>query len=154
MSSTAPVRPALKYNSLAEIETRIVEFEACQIPREEWTHHAHLTMALWYLHRYPADAVEHIRAGIQRYNQASSDGTQSSIGYHETITLFWTAVLRQHLSDVARQGLVFVVNQLASGSAHKDLILTFYSRARLFSDAARAQWVPPDLKPLPAVEER
>jgi hypothetical protein len=153
MSSPTLTRPTVRYNSVAEIETRIADFEGCRIPKEEWTHQAHLTMALWYLHRYPANvAADCIRTGIQRYNQATSDPKQPSIGYHETITLFWIAVLRQYLSEAGEYGLLNLVNQLAGGWAHRDLIFEYYSRELLFSDAARAQWTPPDLKPLSSAE--
>jgi hypothetical protein len=33
--------------------------------------------------------------------------------------------------------------------ADKDLPLQYYSRERLFSEAARASWLEPDLRPLP-----
>jgi len=151
MSSVTLTRPTIRYNSVAEIETRMEDFEACRIPREEWTHSAHLTMALWYLHRYPADvAVERIRTGIQRYNQATHDPKQPSTGYHETITLFWTAILRQHMNETGEQDLLRLANRLAVDRAHKDLVFEYYSRELLFSDTARVEWVPPDLKPLPS----
>jgi len=151
LSSATLTRLTVRYNSVAEIETRIADFEGCRIPKEEWTHHAHLTMAAWYLHRYPADeAVERIRTGIQRYNRATNDPNRPSTAYHETITLFWIAMLRQHLSEAGEKGLVRLVNRLAGGWAHKELVFEYYSRELLFSNTARAEWVPPDLKPLPS----
>jgi hypothetical protein len=40
------VRP---YQTTAEIEALVREFETCTLPRPQWTHNAHLTVALWYL---------------------------------------------------------------------------------------------------------
>src|SRR5262245_26470980 len=38
-----------------EIEALARSFEAATLPRPEWTHVAHLTVALWHLRRYPRD---------------------------------------------------------------------------------------------------
>ncbi|MCI0422387.1 MAG: hypothetical protein L0312_24720 [Acidobacteria bacterium] len=123
------------------------------MPIEEWTHHAQLTMALCYLHRYSeADAVERIRTGIQRYNRAKNDPARPSTGYHETITLFWIEILRRHLSASGESDIASLADGPADSWAHKDLLFEYYSREVLFSDQACASWVPPDLKPLPPAE--
>jgi hypothetical protein len=38
-----------------------------------------------------------------------------------------------------------LAGELLAQCGHKDYLLGFYSRERLFSDEARACWVPPDL---------
>jgi hypothetical protein len=38
-----------------------------------------------------------------------------------------------------------LAGELLAQCGHKDYLLGFYSRERLFSDEARAYWVPPDL---------
>ena len=48
----------------AEIESLVRAFEAGNLPKPEWTHRAHLTVALWYLRRHPrAEATRRIRGG-------------------------------------------------------------------------------------------
>jgi hypothetical protein len=151
MSSATLTHRTVRYTCSAEIETLVRDFEACRIPPQDWTHHAHLTMALWYLSCRPsAQALALIRGGIQRYNRAKRDPNRPSTGYHETITLFWIAVLRQYLSRAGHRDLVSLANGLLDGWAHKDLPLDYYSKEVLFSEKARDKWVPPDLKPLHA----
>jgi hypothetical protein len=126
----------------AEIEYFIARFEDCSLPKSEWTHGAHLVMALWYLVRHGRDeATRNIKSGIQRYNQSLGNVT----GYHETITLAWIAVIEQFL---ARQSRSAPISRLAAcllaQCGEKDYLLRFYSRDLLFSSDARSRWVPPD----------
>lgn len=53
--------------TLPELESLVRRFEDCTLPREEWTHRAHLAIAVWYLSHLPREvATERIRMGIQR----------------------------------------------------------------------------------------
>jgi len=82
------------FDSLREIETLVAAFDAHTLPRKAWTHQAHLTVALWYLARYPRDeATRLIRSGIQRYNDACGVTATETAGYHETITLSYVAFI-------------------------------------------------------------
>ncbi|HVF48581.1 MAG TPA: hypothetical protein VNA19_00760, partial [Pyrinomonadaceae bacterium] len=116
-----------------------------------WTHAAHLSVALWYLLRHPPEeAIEIIRAGIKRYNDAHGVETTPTGGYHETITLFWIHIVRRYLAEAAHADstLVTLANNLLLRYCRSDLPLEYYSRARLFSAEARARWVEPDLQAL------
>ncbi len=151
MSSVILAHRTVRYTCEGEIEKLVREFEACRIPLDEWTHHAHLTMALWYLSRYPeVEATERIRGGIQRYNRTQSKPDRPSTGYHETITLFWIRMLGEYLSRAGHKDLVSLTNGLLDSWAHKDLLCEYYSNEALFSEKARVEWVPPDLKSLPS----
>ena len=47
----------------------LLAFEACTIPRSEWTHEAHVRMAWLYLSRRPfTEALDRIRRGIRKLN--------------------------------------------------------------------------------------
>lgn len=125
-------------------------FEDCTLPREEWTHAAHLTVALWHLLQFDwPEAVTRVRARIKRYNAAHGILTTPTGGYHETLTLFWMHTVRAFLEAERNEAraLVHLANELAA-SYDKSLPLTHYTRERLFSPEARAGWVEPDLKPL------
>ncbi|WP_218079785.1 hypothetical protein [Anthocerotibacter panamensis] len=77
-------------SSNSEIEALLTAFETCTLPRDCWTHSAHLVVALVYLHRHPySEAMELIRNGIQHYNRC-----QGSQGYHETMTRFWIILVQ------------------------------------------------------------
>src|SRR4051812_31440641 len=136
------------FRTTGEILALVRRFEDCTLPREEWTHAAHLTVALWHLLEYDwPEAVAHVRAGIQRYNAAHGIRATPTGGYHETLTLFWLRHVRSFLEDGRNEAraLVALANDLAD-TADKSLPLAFYTRELLFSTEARASWVEPDLK--------
>ncbi len=138
------------FRTTGEILALVRRFEDCTLPREEWTHAAHLTVGLWHLLEYDwPEAVARVRAGIQRYNAAHGIRTTPTGGYHETLTLFWLRRVRAFLETGRNEArsLVALANDLAD-SADKSLPLKFYTRERLFSAEARAFWVEPDLKGL------
>ena len=140
-----------RFHTSSEVETLIRGFESCALPREEWTHQAHLTVALWYLLRHPwPEAIRLVRAGIQRYNHAHGIITTKERGYHETITLFWMWIVRRYLATIspADCSLVALVGELLARHTDKNLPLEYYSRDLLMSWKARAEWVEPDLKSL------
>jgi hypothetical protein len=127
----------------SDIESFMKDFEDGSLPKSEWTHAKHLVMALWYLRRHNRDdATRLVRDGIQRHNESQGNRT----GYHETITLAWVAVIERFLGtrdlDVPMSVLA---RELLGQCGDKDYLLRFYSRERLFSDEARACWVPPDV---------
>lgn len=129
----------------AEIAELVQAFESCTLPRAEWKHAAHLTVALCYLRRLPRDqATDRLRQGIQRYNASQGNG----VGYHETITLAWVAVVARFLTDHDfGQSQAALTHGLLERCGDKLYLQRFYSRAVLMSEAARRAWVPPDLQP-------
>ena len=140
----------LPYGTSADVLRLVREFEACTLPRAEWTHHAHLTVGLWYLLRHDeAEAARRVRDGIKRYNKAWGVETTPTGGYHETITLFYVRVIREFLARAGRDcTLAALANLLVSECGDRSLPLAYYTRERLMSPEARARWVEPDLRPL------
>jgi hypothetical protein len=141
---------AVKFRTAEEIFSLLRRFDDCTLPRAEWTHGAHLTVALWYLLEFDwPEATERVRRGIRRYNAAHGIPTTPTGGYHETLTLFWLRAVRSFLEDGRNEGrsLVSLANELVA-TADGQLPLRHYTRARLFSAEARASWVEPDLKPV------
>lgn len=139
------------YRTAEEVRAVVRGFESCRLPHAEWTHAAHLTVALWYLlHHDWDDAVELMRAGIKRYNEAVGVPLTRARGYHETITLFWLRHVRSFLAGSYNEGrsLPDLANELVE-SSNRNLPLEHYSRELLFSWEARLDWIEPDLKPLP-----
>lgn len=138
------------YSKPEEIESLVEAFESCTLPREEWTHRAHLTIALWYLlHHDSEEATILIRKGIKRFNEAKGIVTTKTSGYHETITLFYIHIVSKHLREsYADNQIVKLMNNLMQRCGEKSLPLEYYSKERLMSWEARANWVEPDLKSL------
>jgi hypothetical protein len=139
------------FHSTEEIARLIEAFESCALSRAEWTHAAHLTVALWYHLTAPADEVtDRVRDGIKRFNAAHGIVTTPTGGYHETMTLFWIAIVAKYLRELPGRDHSFVAlaNGLIERYGDKSLPFTYYTRERLFSPEARARWITPDLKTL------
>lgn len=137
------------YRSSAEIFALVDAFEDCTLPREAWTHAAHLTVALWYLLHHPLeDATCLIRSGIKRFNASHGIVTTPTGGYHETLTIFWIRTVHNYLKCYKKEECSFVAlaNGLIETCADSRLPFVFYSRENLFSAEARANFVEPDLK--------
>ncbi|MFY9607281.1 MAG: hypothetical protein WAU45_01540 [Blastocatellia bacterium] len=143
----AGVRP---YHTSEEIERLVRAFEACTLPRPEWTHDAHLTVALWYLmNRSAQEATMSIRSGIKRYNKANGVRMTPTGGYHETMTLFWTCAVSFYLWQASEgRSILALANGMLRLFGNRNLPFEYYTRERLMSWRARTSWVEPDLKPL------
>ncbi|MDJ1494671.1 hypothetical protein QNI19_17120 [Cytophagaceae bacterium DM2B3-1] len=134
----------------ADIRELIYGFESGTLPKEKWTHEAHLLMALWYLWSYSSDeAIPRICEGIQKYNIASGGQNTDTSGYHETLTLFWISVVAKFLEKhILETSIEALANQLVEEKYPTSLPLNYYSREQVFSVQARKEWVEPDIKPL------
>lgn len=142
-----PLSENQPFSSLEQVETLVQSFRDHTLPAVEWTHAAHLTVALWHLsHHSLEESAILLRAGIITYNAATGTPNSPAKGYHETLTLFWLHTsadfLRQHahLNPLERYNLF--PNHPSGQAAFP---LRFYSRQTLFSTRARAFWVEPDL---------
>ena len=125
---------------------------ACALPREAWTHEAHLGTCLWLLSERPdIDIDARIADIICRFNESVGGVNDDMQGYHDSITRAYVAGVRLFLAGTAATGLTARVNALLlSPMGARDWPLRFYSRDLLFSVPARRGFVPPDLAPLPA----
>ena len=151
MSATAIEPKTDTFGAFEEIENLIREFESGALPRDQWDHKAHLTIACWYLVRYPEpEAARRIRKGIQRYNKSAGIVTTRENGYHESITMFWVSMVKNFLRNSTLEcSIVGLINNLVDRYANKHLPYEYYSRDLLMSREARLNRVEPDLKPLP-----
>lgn len=143
--------PATRWASDAEAAAIGEQLLARTLPKEAWTHAAHLTAAVYLLRRRPDLHLERDLPGIiQAYNQVIGVRETALRGYHETLTQFYIRAVRHFLSRTAPgAGLAAVCNQLiASPFGERDFPLTFYSRELLFSMDAKLCFVEPDLRPL------
>lgn len=137
------------WNATEEIEELVENFNNCTLKKGDWSHAAHLIVALWYLRNYPeTEAINRIRNGIKKYNAAMGIQTTENSGYHETITLFWIKMLQQYLLAASpRLSLVVIAKDLVNYYSNSSLPFAYYSREKLMSVEARKSWVKPDLKP-------
>ncbi len=133
-----------------EIEAFIRDFEACRLPKARWTHQGHLLAGLWYLWNYPPDeALTLVRQRIRAHNESVGTANTDSGGYHETLTaLFLRGIARHRAAHPQATLAESLTLLLQSPLASSQWPLTFYSKERLFSVAARRNWVEPDLAPM------
>jgi hypothetical protein len=124
----------------------------CNLPKVEWTHEGHFAAALWLLrHRVSLAAPEAMRGLIMRYNEATDTPNTDSAGYHHSITVASLRAAAHHLAKHAPETPLHEVLAalMASPYGRSDWLLAHWRRETLFSVAARRDWVPPDLVPLP-----
>ena len=116
------------------------------LPRAEWTHEAHLAACLWLVRERPDIALEaELPAIIRAYNESVGGVNDDTQGYHETLTQFYIGEVRAHHAETSALPLLEAVNVLLAGPrGARDWPLRFYSRERLFSVAARREYVAPD----------
>jgi|SRR5438270_9073061 len=144
-------RPRL-FASDADIISVGERFLACALPKEEWTHEAHLATTTWLLLSRPdIDVDKELPGLIRRYNESVGGVNSDGEGYHETITRVFLSGVRLFLSEADRaEPLHELINELLlSPMGRRDWPLRFYSRDRLLSVGARRDFVPPDLAALP-----
>jgi hypothetical protein len=151
MSALAIKLKLEEFRDFEEILNLVKDFEKGILPRPQWTHRAHLTVACWYLMcSADKEAIPRIREGIKQYNASQGIVTTKESGYHETMTLFWSKMVRSYLAKATLDcSIVHLVNHLVACYSDSKIPFEYYSRDRLLSLEARTYWVEPDLKPLP-----
>ena len=140
------------FTSDAEIEHIGEGLLARSLPREEWTHEAHLAATTYLLTGRPDVELDtELRGIIRRYNESVGGVNSDTEGYHETITRSFLHGVRLFLAEADRDAALHeLVNALLrSPMGSRDWPLRFYSRERLFSVEARRIFVAPDIAALP-----
>ena len=129
-------------------------FVACTLPREAWTHAAHLIVGMWHIDRYGTEeALSRLRMGIRYLNESHGTPNSDDDGYHETITRAYVQLLSQYNASYPAEMSLGerVMRLLRSPLADRDALYAFYKRETLTSVDARSRWVEPDIAPLPPV---
>jgi hypothetical protein len=115
--------------------------------RGSFGHRQHLELAWSYLGVYSIDeAAEVMTAAIRHV--ARSHGAADK--YHETITRSWLHFVAVHRQRWGAEGFDPFLDRNPD-LLNRNLVEHFYSRELIFSDSARAGWVDPDLRQLPAL---
>ena len=125
---------------------------ARSLPREEWTHEAHLAATTYLLLRHPElDLDKELPGIIRRYNESVGGVNSDTEGYHDTITRVFLHSIRLFLGEAdLREPLHELVNELLlSPMGRREWPFRFYSRDRLLSIEARRAFANPDVAALP-----
>ncbi|RNC85872.1 MAG: hypothetical protein ED557_03625 [Balneola sp.] len=138
----------MNHYSESEIESLIHRFEARRLPKSEWTHEAHLVVAIWYSKKYDfTTALDLVRENITKHNESVGTPNSDTEGYHESITRFWLLTAHKFINANSSLALSELCNDfIDSEFGRSDYPLTYYSPNLLFSVEARHAWVEPDIK--------
>jgi hypothetical protein len=138
----------MKFKDKEEIKELVRAFEACTLPKEEWTHEAHLTVGLYYLVHHPFGVAKNLMSdGICWLNDKHGTPNTDTSGYHETMTHFWLTAISEFLNSNAEESNISALtNGMLLELNDRNLPLKKYSRELLFSPLARREYVPPDLE--------
>lgn len=144
----------MKNYTIAEIRYLIERFENQKLPKSEWTHEAHLVVAIWYSAQSDlCTALEQVRNYITAHNTSVGTPNTDHEGYHETITKFWLWIAQGFIRNNTAANMEKLVNDfINSPDGVSNYPLSFYSESLLFSVHARHFWVEPDLKDLPEID--
>jgi hypothetical protein len=149
---TAPALEVPHFGHPDQVVRLVARFEDGTLPKAEWTHRAHLAVALWYASRLPfEEALVAMREGIRKVNAAHGVATTPAGGYHETITRFYMLVISGYVAaEEGEVGTDWAVraNRLLARYGARDLPLRHYTEDLLMSAGARFGWVEPDLRPI------
>jgi hypothetical protein len=121
-------QPALPRGGAAAVSDAafVRAFERGELVADALGHASHLRLALACLEESTSveEAADRMASGLRRLATAAGHPEK----YHHTITLFWMHMIARLLD--------------------KNLVLTYYSHERIWSDAARTSWLEPDLRTL------
>jgi hypothetical protein len=147
------------WQSEADLDGFIEAFEAGTLPRNCWTHASHLGIGAAYALRYDEpEALQRLRNGIRQLNSRHGLENSDTVGYHESLTRFWLAIIRGFLRDyrlvhtrAQRRGAVVAV--VKAFKDRRDMFRPYWSFDVLASVEARRAWIPPDLRSLPGTAQ-
>jgi len=133
-----------------ELDSLVARFRDSTLPKDKWTHVAHLAVGTWHVHQHgPEQALELLRNGITRLNEAHGTVNDDKGGYHETITRAYVLLLSDFVGTCAGLPAADCVQALlVSPLIAKTALFRFYSEPTLLSVSARRGWVEPDVAPL------
>jgi hypothetical protein len=140
------------YANESEVERVVRGFEDCETQPADFTHAAHLTVALWYLNSLGMpEATIKMRTHLLRFLNHYKEQC-----YNETITIFWLRVVQSFMKAAPAAGeegmkgrfVTEMANELTATYNDSRLIYDYYSKELLSTQAAKADFVEPDLRPL------
>lgn len=134
----------------ADIVDTVSQFNQKTLPKEKWTHQAHIMVAFWYANEYDfEEGLALLREAIKGYNLSVGTQNTDTGGYHETLTVFWLTLVKAYIREKKptnlEEGVNQFLNRIVAGTGFP---LIFYSGEILFSKEARYEWIPPNKLPM------
>ena len=89
---------------LSSTEKLVKAFLAGTLPKQDWTHEAHLKVGLWHLLHYSAtESLQKLRHSIKQYNVICGVANTDTQGYHETITCFYVWLIEKFIKQAEKK---------------------------------------------------
>ena len=133
-------------------------FENLALPFDQWTHRAHVRVAVTYLRRYPfPKALNHMRAGVKAYNAHNAVPETATSGYNETTTVAFFHLIAATLAAYGKTHPAPTADEFCDMHPQlmtKHALRLFYSPRQRMNPRAKKEFVEPDLAPLPRIQER
>lgn len=124
------------------VDELVASFLAGTLPREAWTHAAHLFVCQHLLaEATPREVLDDLRVRIPAHN-ARVGLLPHHGGYHETITQYFVGA-------VAATAATTTTELLSAPACQREAPLRHWTPGVLASSEARRAWVEPDRAPLP-----
>lgn len=123
----------------------VAAWESGTLPREAWSHAAHVAIGACYAVRFGDAALNRTRESILRYNAAVGVENTDTSGYHETLTRFWATVLAGTVRGCADEWQA-ACRAVERYGEDRDLHTLFYSFDVVHSVEARRRWIAPDVR--------
>ncbi len=125
------------------------EIESCQFPVSEFGHREHVRLAYVYLAqtRDVGESLALVKKAL--LGLLKHAGIEPSAKYHETLTEAWLLAVHHfmHMRSDTKSADDFI--RQARILLNSKIMLTHYSQDVLFSEAAKARFVSPNLEPIP-----
>ncbi|PHR92573.1 MAG: hypothetical protein COA69_06975 [Robiginitomaculum sp.] len=117
------------------------------LPKEQWTHGAHLVIGLFLIHAHGLERADAMMPEmIRSFNTAKGGINSDKEGYHHTLTIFYLRILAAYFDQHKNTPLAqMCANLLMAPQGARDYPLKHYSKERLFSPQVRKSWVEPDV---------
>ena len=141
----------MTWPSAEQLDDLVLRFREGRLPKQEWTHLAHLAVGTWHVRQSgPTAAIEQLRERIRRLNDFHGTPNTETGGYHETITRAYVFLIADLLRTwpVEAEPADCALAVLASPIAKRGALLVYYSKERLMSVSARLGWMEPDRQAL------
>ena len=131
----------------AALEAFVADWRAGRLPKEAWTHAAHVAACAYYaVGQTEAATFAVMKRGILDFNLAVGTANTRTGGYHETLTRLWASVIVEH---VAAAGCATRLEAACSAverfGEDRTLHRRYYSFDVVKDERARAEWVAPDV---------
>ncbi len=144
----APVKTKAMHHADLSNQQFLHQIETVTINPELFTHEAHIRMAWLYLNEFNQEkALQHISVAIKGIDAKYAGGMK----YHHTITMVFANTMATLMRDKAHKSWQEFATANAGLGISKKFLSNYYSDELLYSDEAKAQFVSPDKKPLPAL---